>query len=146
VKKRKGGFLKMSKTRHINFKLSEADFKKIQAMKNGQSTTQFLIDLIRKAAQNELKESETFLGLMEKLDSSDLSRIADKTDRILDKLGQQNGDSVHEIFKKLEQEIGVLRTVVALIAMGLPVPAKNLERHFPNIHEKLKAALARGEN
>jgi len=136
----------MARTRRVSLRIPETDFRKIQAMKNGQSTTQFFIELIRKAAQDERKDGETFLGLMEKLDSSDLSKIADRTDRILDKLSQQNGDNSHEIFKKLEQEIGVLRTVVALIAMGLPVPAKNLERHFPNIHEKLKAALARGEN
>jgi tetrahydromethanopterin S-methyltransferase subunit G len=133
----------MAKTRHINFKVAEVDFRRIQALKNGQSTTQFFTELIRKTVEGEREEGENFLNLMRKLDSSDLSKIAEKTDVILKKLDKQNGDSNGEIFKKLEQEIGVIRTVVAVIAMGLPAAGKELERHLPAIHKKLKNVLGR---
>jgi len=133
----------MAKTRHINFKVSETDFKRIQALKNGRTTTQFFTEFVRKAVEGEREEGETFLSLMRKLDSSDLSKIAEKTDVILQKLVQQNGDSVSEIFKKLEQEIGVLRTAVAVIALGLPAANKELEKYLPAIHKKLRNVLGR---
>lgn len=72
----------MAKTRFIGFKISENDFQKIEAMRNGKTLTQFFKDLVKTAIENEKAEANSFLKLLEKIDSSDLSKIAEKVERI----------------------------------------------------------------
>lgn len=72
----------MAKTKRINLRISETDFRKIEAMRNGRTITQFFKDLVRDAIANERAETESFLKLLEKIDSSDLSKIAEKVERI----------------------------------------------------------------
>lgn len=72
----------MANNRKITLRISETDFKKIEVMKNGGTMSQFFRDLIRGAVANERAEAESFLKLLEKIDSSDLSKIAEKVERI----------------------------------------------------------------
>jgi polyribonucleotide nucleotidyltransferase len=72
----------MSKTRHINLRIPESDFKKIEAMLNGRTLTQFFRGLVKLAVEKEREDANNFLQLMQKIDSSDLSKIAEKVERI----------------------------------------------------------------
>lgn len=73
----------MAKTKRLSLRLSESDFQKIEGMRNGKTLTQFFRDLVRAAVANEREEAESFLKLLEKIDSSDLSKIAEKVERIV---------------------------------------------------------------
>lgn len=73
---------RMGRTRFIGLRISETDFRKIEAMRNGRTITQFFKDLVRAAVANERAEAESFLKLLEKINNSDLSKIAEKVERI----------------------------------------------------------------
>ncbi|MBI4690839.1 MAG: hypothetical protein HY754_11345 [Nitrospirae bacterium] len=47
----------MAKTRHINFKISEADYRKIESMKNGKTIGHLMRNLIAEAVETERKEA-----------------------------------------------------------------------------------------
>lgn len=72
----------MANSRKITLRVSETDFRKIEAMRNGRTITQFFRDLVRAAVANERAEAESFLKLLEKINNSDLSKIVEKVERI----------------------------------------------------------------
>lgn len=100
----------MRKTKHINFKISETDFRKITPLMRGKTMGQFFRELIQKAVKDERAEAESFLKLIEKLDRSDLSKIAEKLDMLLQKMNEPNRVKVsltnleilHEIQDKID--------------------------------------------
>lgn len=72
----------MRKTRYVGLRIPESDFKKIETMLKGKTLTQFFKDLVKLAIEKEREDANSFLQLMQKIDSSDLSRLAEKVERI----------------------------------------------------------------
>lgn len=128
----------------LRVRFTGAEWEKIKRASTAKTASEIIrFSALRGAEIAEADIRET-TSLLSKLENADLSKIAEKADIILEKLSSQssqNGEGIHEIFKKLEQEIGVLKTVVAVVAMGLPAPSKDLEKYLPAIHKKLKSVL-----
>ncbi|MEW6741019.1 MAG: hypothetical protein AB1325_14100 [Nitrospirota bacterium] len=129
--------------RALTVKLTDTDIKKLKEMKGDKAVSTFIRELIRR----EYERTEESIGMtaefLRTIKNADLSKIAEKTDEILHRLNGQNGDGNHEVFKKLEQEIGVMKTIVAVIAFGLPSPKKDLKEKMPAIYSKLQNVLGR---
>jgi hypothetical protein len=80
------GGIEMAKTRHINLRIPEDDFKGIEAMLSGKTLTQFFRDLVKLALEKEREDANSFLQLMQKIDASDLSKINEKLDKAMETL------------------------------------------------------------
>jgi hypothetical protein len=72
----------MRKTRRISLRIPESDFQKIESMLKGRTMTKFFVDLVKLALEKERDDANNFLQLMRKLDSSDLSKLVEKVERI----------------------------------------------------------------
>jgi len=101
----------MTKERRISLRISEADFRKVEAMRNGRTLTQFFTGLIQQAVEKDRQEAESFLELLKKIDSSDLSKISMKLDAILKKIeagisqeSDINFDALIEFLAELRDE------------------------------------------
>lgn len=68
----------MKKNRFIGLRLSEAEFSRLQALKNGKTVGQAIRELITAAVEQERENAKTFLSLMQKIDTADLSKISQK--------------------------------------------------------------------
>ena len=105
----------MNKIKTISFRITETDFKKILAMKNGKSITNFFTELLKQAFEKERQEAITFLELIKKIDNSDLSKISQKLDLIISdikKINLTNDPREKEKTESLSEELKIFINVI----------------------------------
>lgn len=95
----------MAKERRVSLRLSDATFKKINAIRNGKSINRFFEDLIENAEKKEVEDANTFLKLMQKIDASDLSKLVQKVDTIIEMLNTVDTAKVNERVEKFLKRI-----------------------------------------
>lgn len=129
----------MAKTKHINFRVTENEFRKIQVLRNGKTIGDFFRDIIRKTIDDEKKEANDFLMLMEKINDTSVSNIIGKINLIIDSLDEIKNSKPHDamlkdiLFHARKADIGVEE----FAAMRL-VNSSQRDEFFKKVKEKTK--------
>lgn len=94
----------MAEGRRVCIRFSETDFRKIEAMRGDKTLTAFFHGLIKVAAEKEKQEASSFLELVKRLDSLDLSKVARAVERIEQKISDDStAQAIERINEKLKE-------------------------------------------
>ena len=110
----------MANPRRISLRFSEAEYTQIKSMRKGKTVTDFFKELLHNAVHNDKVEANSFLELLKKLDSTDLSKLISNVQELKD-LNKVMGQKLIARLDEVDQAIEALKEVTSgLIDAVLP--------------------------
>lgn len=135
----------MSKSRFIGLRISENDYRKIEAMRNGKSITDFFRELITFAVEKDKQEASEFIELLKKIEATDLSKIIERLngiERRLDELQQTKPQQLNlEPLKQLILLFFELIREHGRLIFVMPDKAKMFMQFAADIEQKIKELI-----